>query len=83
MAEKEIGRVTNYFSKIGVAVVELTGPMQLGDTIRVTGGDRDFQQQVGSMQVEHQPIENAQAGQEIAIKLDERARPGDTVYKVE
>jgi putative protease len=83
MAEKEIGRVTNYFSKIAVAVIELTGSIQLGDVIRVTGGDRDFQQQVASMQVEHQPIENAQAGQEIAIKLDEKARPGDTVYKVE
>jgi putative protease len=83
MAEKEIGRVTNYFSKIGVAVIELAGSIQLGDVIRVAGGERDFQQQVDSMQVEHQPIEKAQAGQEIAIKLDEKARPGDAVYKVE
>ena len=83
MAEKEIGRVTNYFSKIGVAVIELTGSIKLGDGIRITGGGRDFQQQVASMQVEHQPIEEAGAGQEIAIKLDQKARPGDTVYKVE
>jgi selenocysteine-specific translation elongation factor len=83
MAEKEIGKVTNYFSKIGVAVIELTGSIQVGGVIRVSGGERDFQQQVDSMQVEHQPIEEAEAGQEIAIKLDQKARPGDTVYKVE
>ncbi|HUS71068.1 MAG TPA: hypothetical protein VM075_09905 [Anaerolineae bacterium] len=83
MAEKEIGTVTNYFSKIGVAVILLTAPLQLGDEIRIAGGERDFQQQVGSMQVEHQPIEKGEAGQEIALKLDEKARPGDKVYKVE
>jgi len=83
MAEKEIGTVTNYFSKMGVAVIQLTAPLQLGDGIRITGGERDFQQQVGSLQVEHQPIEKGEAGQEIALKLDEKARPGDKVYKVE
>jgi putative protease len=81
MAEKEIGRITNYFSKIGVAVIELTAPVRLGDEIHIVGGERDFSQTVDSMQVEHQPIEEGQAGQEIAIKLDEKARPGDTVYK--
>jgi len=83
MAEKEIGRVTNYFSKIGVAVIELTASIRLGDGIRIAGGDRDFRQQLDSMQVEHEPIEDAEAGQEIAIKLDQKARLGDTVYKVE
>jgi hypothetical protein len=83
VAEKEIGTVTNYFSKIGVAVIQLTAPVQLGDNIRVAGGERDFEQLVGSMQVEHQPIEKGDAGQEIALKLDEKARPGDKVYKVE
>jgi selenocysteine-specific translation elongation factor len=47
------------------------------------GGDRDFQQKVESMQVEHQPIEKGEAGQEIALKLDQNARPGDEVFKVE
>jgi putative protease len=83
MAEKEIGKITNYFSKIGVAVVELTAPLQLGDEIHIVGGDRDFQQQVESMQVEHEAIDKADAGQDIAIKLDQKARPNDTVYKIE
>lgn len=83
MAEKEIGRITNYFSKIGVAVIELTAPVQLGDEIHIVGGERDFSQTVDSMQVEHQPIEEGQAGQEIALMLDQKARPGDIVYKTE
>ena len=83
MAEKEIGRVTNYFSKISVAVIELTAPLQLGDRIRIEGGTRDFEQTVQSMQIEHEPIEKAEAGQEIALKVDEKVRASDTVYKVE
>jgi putative protease len=83
MGEKEIGTITNYFSKIGVAVIQLTAPLQLGDEIRIRGGERDFQQKAGSLQVEHQPIEKGEAGQEIALKLDEKARPGDKVFKLE
>ncbi|TKJ31843.1 MAG: translation elongation factor-like protein [Chloroflexi bacterium B3_Chlor] len=82
VAEKEIGRVTNYFSQIGVAVIQLTGPLQLEDEVRIKGGTRDFQQRVESMQVEHQPIDKAEAGQEVAVKLDQKARPNDRVYKV-
>ncbi len=83
MGEKEIGRVTNYFSKIGVAVIELSAPLQLGDKVRITGGTRDFEQVVKSMQVEHEPIEKGEAGQEIALKVDQKTRANDTVYKAE
>jgi translation elongation factor EF-1alpha len=83
MADKEIGSVTNFFSKIGVAVIELSAPLQLGDEIRIAGGERDFQQSVESMQIEHESIEKAEAGQEIALKLSQKARPGDKVYAVE
>jgi len=83
VAEKEIGRVTNYFSKIGVAVIKLTAPLKLGDEVRIRGGTRDFHQRVESMQVEHQSIEEAAPGQEIALKLDQKARVNDKVYKVE
>lgn len=83
MAEKEIGRVTNYFSKIGVAVIELTAPLRLGDEVRIKGGTREFMQKVESMQVEHEPIQEGTAGQEIALKVDHKVRANDTVYKVE
>ncbi len=83
MAEKEIGRVTNYFSRIGVAVIELSAPLQLGDKVLIKGGTRDFEQTVESMQVEHQPIERAEAGQEIALKVDQKVRVNDMVYSAE
>ncbi len=83
MGQKEIGRITNYFSKIGVAVIELTAPLQIGDEVSIKGGTRDFTQKVESMQIEHQPIERAEAGQEVALKLDQKARPNDIVYKEE
>jgi len=82
VAEKGIGTITNYFSRIGVAVIQLTAPLQIGDEIRIVGGDRDFQQKVESMQIEHQTIESAEAGQEVALKLDQKARPHDLVYKL-
>ena len=82
MAEQQIGTITNYFSKIGVAVVELTGTIELGDEIRVVGGDREFTQTVESMQIEHEPIERAEAGQEVAVKLEQKARANDLVYRL-
>jgi selenocysteine-specific translation elongation factor len=82
MAEKQIGTITNYFSKIGVAVVELTGTVELGDEIKIVGGDREFTQTVESMQIEHEPIERAEAGQEVAVKLEQKARANDSVYKL-
>ncbi len=82
MAEEEIGTITNYFSRLGVAVIQLTAPLEIGDKIRIKGGDRDFQQEVESMQIEHEPIEKAEAGQEVALKLDQKARPNDSVYKL-
>ena len=83
MAEKRIGEVTHYYSKISVAVVELSDTLRLGDTIHIKGATSDFQQQVESMQLEHQPIGTAEAGQAIGLKVVEKVRRGDVVYKVE
>jgi len=83
VTETAIGTVNHYFTKLSVAVVDLIGPLRLGDTIAVSGTHTDFAQKVTSMQVDHQNIEAAQAGQEVAIKLIQRARAGDTVLRVE
>lgn len=83
MPEKEVGRVTHFFTRIGVAAITLTDTLKVGDTIRIVGGTRDFQQQVESMEIEHEPVEKAEAGQEIGIKVIERARENDRVHKVE
>jgi len=83
MPEKLVGRVTHYYKKIGVAIVEVTGRLKVGDTIHVKGGTTDFEQTVDSMEIEHEPIEVAQAGQVIGLKIAGKVRDNDGVYLVE
>ncbi|TRO56243.1 translation elongation factor-like protein [Candidatus Bathyarchaeota archaeon] len=77
-----IGKVTNYYSKINVAVIELSGPLKQGDEIAIKGATTEFTQTVESMQIERKNIESAQAGQAIGLKVKERVRIGDTVYRI-
>lgn len=77
----EIGRITHYFSKIGVAVVELTAAIAVGNRILVKGPSTDFEQVVESMQIEHENIPKAEAGQSIGLKMAEHVRERDVVYK--
>jgi len=80
---KMIGRVTHYFSNIGVAVVKLSGPLAEGDQIRIAGGEEtDFTQLVKSMQVEHEKIKKAKAKAEIGLKVKDKVREGYKVYKL-
>ncbi len=79
---KEIGKVTHYFTNIGVAVIELSGGLKEGDKIHIKGATSDFKQKVASMQIEHEKIEKAKAGQSIGMKVKDHAREGDSVYKV-
>lgn len=81
--EEEIGKVTHYFSKINVGVLELTkGELRVGDTIHLKGHTTDFYQKVESMQIEHQPVESAKAGDSIGIKVESPVREHDLVFKV-
>ncbi|MEM3378107.1 MAG: translation elongation factor-like protein [Candidatus Bathyarchaeia archaeon] len=77
----EVGRVTHFFSKISVAVVELTAPLAVGDRILVKGPLTDFEQVVESMQIEHKNIQRAEAGQSIGLKMMQHVREKDAVYK--
>ena len=72
MEEKLVGEVTHYFARIAVAAVHLSGPLKVGDQIHILGRTSDFQQEVTSMQIEHQQIEEALAGQEIGLVVVER-----------
>ena len=81
--EKEIGRITHYYSNIGVAVLELTkGSLKVGDTIHIKGHTTDLTEPVNSMQVEHESIEEAKKGQAVGLKVTDHVREHDTVYKV-
>ncbi len=77
----EIGRITHFFTKISVAVIELTAPLAVGDTIVVKGPTTDFEQNVESMQIEHNNVQRAEAGQSIGLRVAQRVRENDTVYK--
>lgn len=81
--EKLIGRVTHYFNKIGVAVIEITDDeINVGDTIHIKGHTSDFKQVVNSMQVEHKPVEKAKKGESIGMKVDSVVHENDQVYKI-
>ncbi|MBU3918627.1 hypothetical protein KKC63_01840 [Patescibacteria group bacterium] len=79
---KLIGKVIHYFDKIGVAVVKLIAPLKVGDTIRIVGGDIDFEQAIDSMEVEHKKINKAKKGDEVGMKVSQKIRDGYRVYKV-
>jgi putative protease len=77
----EIGQVTHFFSKISVAIVELTLPLSVGDRILIKGLLTEFDQTVDSMQIDHKEIQRAEGGQNVGLKLAQLARERDVVYK--
>jgi selenocysteine-specific translation elongation factor len=79
---REVGKVTHFFSKINVAVVELNAPLSIGDKICIQGPSTNFEQTVQSMQIEHKDLKTAKAGQSIGLKVNERVRETDIVYKL-
>ena len=81
--EEEIGKITHYFSKINVGVLELSkGVLRIGDTIHIKGHTTDFYQKVDSMQVEHVPVESAKPGEPVGLKVENPIRDNDLVFKV-
>lgn len=77
-----IGKVSHYFSNIGVAVLDLSGALSVGDTIRIVGGETDFTQQVASMEIDHKKVDKAKKGDSAGLKVDQKVREGYKVYKV-
>jgi hypothetical protein len=80
--EKPIGKITHYFSKLNVAVIKLSKPLAKGDTIRIIGGETDFEQKVASMEIDGKKIEKAKAKDDFGLKIDKKVREGYKVYKV-
>jgi U32 family peptidase len=79
---KLIGKITHYFDHLGVAVLQLTAKIKAGDTLRIVGGDVDFEQTVESMQVEHKEVKSAKKGDEVGMKVSSKVRDGYRIYKV-
>ena len=79
--EQRIGKVVHFFDKISVAVVALESDLKIGDKVHVLGTQTDFVQEIGSMHIENLPVAAAKSGQEVAVKVDQRARKGDALLQ--
>ena len=82
MQEKEIGKITHFYSHLGVGIIELSDALKVGDEIRIKGHSSDFSQNVDTMQIEHASVVEAKAGEVIGIKVAQKVHPHDKVYKV-
>jgi len=84
MAEegKLIGKISHYFGNISVAVVDLSDTLKVGDTIRIVGGETDFNQEISSMEVDHKKVDSAKKGDSVGFKVDQKVRDDYKVYKV-
>jgi translation elongation factor EF-1alpha len=79
---KKVGKVTHYYDKIGVAILELSGVLKVGDKIKFEGHDADFEQEVTSLQVNHESVEKASKGEMVGLKTDKKVKEGTEVEKV-
>ena len=82
MQEEEIGVVTHFFGKISVGMIQLNAALRVGDTIHIKGAHDDFTQEVSSMRIEYNDVQEAKAGDLIGIKLTQKVHANDKVYKV-
>ena len=82
MPEKAVGKVSDFFAKPVVAGIELTSPLKVGDNIHIKGHTTDIEMTVDSMQIDNVNVSKGKAGDSVGIKVDDRVRRGDTVYKV-
>lgn len=83
MPEEKIGEVTHFFTDLSVGIIGLSGKLEVGDEVHIKGSTTDFKQTIDSMEIDREKIEEAGPGDEIGVKVDERVREGDEVFKVE
>ena len=79
----QIGKVTHYYDKIGVAVIDVMNqPLKVGDTVKFTGHDQEFTQTIGSLQIEHEKVKEVPKGETAGLKVDKPVKEGDALYLV-
>ncbi|RZN62788.1 MAG: translation elongation factor-like protein [Methanonatronarchaeia archaeon] len=83
MGEKKIGEVTHFYTDISVGIISLSGQLELGNLVKFKGSTTDFEQTVDSIQIEHEDVERAGAGDEVGVKVDNKVRESDEVYLIE
>jgi len=83
MAKDLVGKISHYYPKIGVAVVDVTGSLKVGDKISIEGSTTNIHQTVGTIQVEHKNVDSAGKGDSVGMKVSDRVRLNDNVYREE
>ncbi|MBI4286271.1 MAG: translation elongation factor-like protein [Chloroflexi bacterium] len=82
MPEELVGKVSDFFSRPVVAGIKMTGTLKVGDSIRIKGHTTDLEMAITSMQIHNANVQQANPGDEVGIKVADRVRPGDSVFKV-
>ena len=77
---KAIGKITHYYSKLGVGIIDLSDSLEEGDKIKIKGHSTDIDQTVDSIQINHEDVKEAKKGDVIGIKVGDHVREGDKVY---
>ena len=80
---ERVGEVIHFYGKINVGVLRCTKGLQVGDVVHFLGRHTDFEQEITSMQIEHEPVETVSAGGEVAIKVKQRVRKGDKIFRIQ
>ena len=79
---EQLGEVIHFYGKINVGVLRCAKPMKVGDQVHFLGSHTDFEQEITSMQIDHQPVEEVASGGEVAITVKQRVRRGDKIYRL-
>lgn len=83
MVEEKIGVIIHFFTNVNVAAIKITaGQLKVGDTIHIVGAHTDFKQRIDSMEIDRNPVQMVQVGDDVGIKVKERTREHDIVYKI-
>ncbi len=82
MSEIKVGTVSHFFDKVSVVAIKLSGNLKIGDTVHIKGATTDFTQPISSMQTNKEDVKEAGPGDEIGIKVGEKCRSNDDVFKV-
>ena len=81
--EKLVGKVSHFYGKAGVAILDLSAPLEVGQTIHFKGAKDDFTQTASQLQYEHQDIQAGKKGQQIGVKVEQKVHENDQVFVVE
>jgi len=83
MVEEKIGVIIHFFTNVNVAAVKITASeLRIGDTIHIVGAHTDFKQKIDSMEIDRNPVQMVKAGDDVGIKVNEKAREHDIIYKI-